>query len=463
MADQIIFHVDSYPLKHYEIDNCGYLRFVAPIARTGKLTYLDADGNPYDETVPAQTLIDSLDSFKTKAIAYPHPPYKLDAKNTRQYARGLSGYTGFFDGSFLWLTGTVTDHETIQAIVNKTASEISPGYDALVRKSDSELIQARRVGNHLAVVPRGRNGRKVSFKIDSEDQPVIQVYTLDNDVELADLPDTPEILLEAFKPSRQYFTPDSTSKAVTGDSRQDTDDKQTNTLGANKTMPVQILIDETIYNIDGDDAVALRDAVGKLKGSAKTVQEKLDTALTETQQLKTDKADLESQIGTIKGEKEALKTKLDEASQTKTDSADQFDFGKEITTRLALWNEITPSIQKFDAAFKMDADSDAWKLTPTEIKRFYLIKRDQASGNTERATELTNLDMSLESNQRYVEGLYSGLKPSENRSEPSHTDSVLNALLSGSRTKTTTNLDAEDDPRDAMTRGIESNGKVKAS
>lgn len=185
-----LYHCDSYPLKHWELDNVGNLRFISPIARTGDLIYLNDQGIEYPEFVPETTLVNSLDSFKTKAVTLLHPPEKVTPANSMRYQRGLSGYTGFFDGKFLWLTGTATDQELINAIKNGRAKEISPGYDALIKQDGKKLIQASREGNHLAAVPRGRNGREVAFKVDSVSNSLVLRSSLTEN----DLPEPPKQL-----------------------------------------------------------------------------------------------------------------------------------------------------------------------------------------------------------------------------------------------------------------------------
>lgn len=184
------YHCDSYPLKHWELDNVGNLRFISPIARTGDLIYLNDQGIEYPEFVPETTLVNSLDSFKTKAVTLLHPPEKVTPANSMKYQRGLSGYTGFFDGKFLWLTGTATDQQLINAIKTGRAKEISPGYDALIKQDGKRLIQASREGNHLAAVPRGRNGRDVAFKVDS----AVNSLVLRSSLTENDLPEPPKQL-----------------------------------------------------------------------------------------------------------------------------------------------------------------------------------------------------------------------------------------------------------------------------
>lgn len=200
-----VTHIDSFPIKHWELDNVGNLRFVAPIARTGDLVYYTKDGREQPEFVPEKTLIESLDSFKTKAITLRHPSEKVTPQNSMKYQRGLTGYTGFFDGKFLWLTGTATDQKLIDSIVKKATPEISPGYDALVKQdsASTRLVQAIRRGNHLAAVPRGRNGRGVAFKIDSEQEgdegDSVDALVLKEEFSFEDLGNAPEELYQYYR------------------------------------------------------------------------------------------------------------------------------------------------------------------------------------------------------------------------------------------------------------------------
>lgn len=466
------FHIDSYPLRHWEIDKCGYLRYVAPIARTGKLSYSDKLGNRWDEDVPPETLTSSLDSFKMKVITSPHPPYKLDSTNTLPHIKGSSGHAGFFDGSFLWLTGTIFDQKTIKKIVNKECSELSPGYDALIKLDSDRIIQAGRDGNHISVVPKGRNGRKVGFRLDS-DQPDgdFSIFTLDDELEIGDLTDIPESLLEGFQLDRQYFVLGTKRTDVTGDSKAESGnnlesplgsiaDNQDQLLGANK-MAVQIILDDEIYTIDGTDAERLKTVIASTKKAQTDLQSRLDSATVELEQVKTQKDTLEGELGTIKGEKEALQTRIDEASQNTPEAV---DLSKEISSRLSLWSEVLPAIQKYDPAFKLDAESEVWELSPTQIKQLYLVKRDQAVNNKDRAETIAKLDLSSDANQNYINGLFEGLRTDAINStvkEPSHSDVVLNMLLNGKSQQPVDRQDSADDPRQKLIATIDGNSKRK--
>lgn len=205
------FRVDSYPMKHWEYDNMGNLRFIAPIARSGNLVYLDRNDNEYLEYVPESTIVDSIDSFKTKPITHLHPEEKKVTTSTaRQHMRGLSGYTGFFDGKFLWLTGTVVDQELIDSIVKKETSEISPGYSVVVDKIGQRQVQVKRRGNHLAAVPSGRNGRDVRFHVDSDskEDKLLDVIYLSESWKREQLPNAPEQLYDSYRgdTSSKLFT-----------------------------------------------------------------------------------------------------------------------------------------------------------------------------------------------------------------------------------------------------------------
>jgi hypothetical protein len=445
-------HFDQFPLKHWELDEYGFLRFVAPISRIGKLKYSDSQGNHWDENVTPDVLIDSLDSFKMKPITSPHPPVPLDSKNTLPYLKGSSGHTGFFDNSFLWITGTIFDEKVIKGIFNKTCQEISPSYRAKLKLDGSEIFQAQRRGNHLSVVPHGRNGREVSFKTDSQ-----EIFVTDDDLQAGDLPDMPECFKDEFKSDKQIFLPsipkvDSTPLA--GDSTSTVgNSKQTEVLGANKIM-TQIILNDEVFTIDGADSDRLKEAISDLKKLVTDTTFKNDAATAETAELKANIENLQSQIGSLTGEKEALQVKFDEAE---TKVTVPIDLSKEISSRLSIWSDVLPAIQKYDSSFKLDSESEAWSLSPVQIKQLYLVKRYQASDKKDSAEKIAKIDLAETANQNYIEGLFDGLRSDSAVKDPTHSDSVLQALMNGKRQSSEDKQDASDDPRQKMIASIENN------
>ncbi len=170
---------DFSPIEKYEVTPEGYLRAWASIARTGIQLYTDADGSVRREYRPETEVAspDSLASFAGKAITSEHPPVLLDAENTKDYQVGFSGTEVVYDNGFVKAVMTITDRDTIERIMRGDAREVSAGYrvnyDPTPGVTDSgehyDGIQKEILGNHIAVVRRGRAGPQVKLHLDRQD------------------------------------------------------------------------------------------------------------------------------------------------------------------------------------------------------------------------------------------------------------------------------------------------------
>lgn len=151
----------------------------ASIARTGIQHYTDADGSIRREYRPEQEVAspESLASFAGKAITSEHPPVLLDSANTKDYQVGFSGTEVVYDNGFVKAVMTVTDQEAIQRIMRGDAREVSAGYrvnyDPTPGVTDGgehyDGIQKEIIGNHIAIVRRGRAGPQVRLHLDRQD------------------------------------------------------------------------------------------------------------------------------------------------------------------------------------------------------------------------------------------------------------------------------------------------------
>lgn len=408
MSEIWTYRYDTLPFKHYEIDTEGYLRFIAPIAKVGMLRYWDSEKNEYyEEFVPEKTLIDSAHTFKTKPITHLHPSVKVSPTNSRMHSRGLTGHLDFFDKAYLWLTGTVTDQELIEKAVKGDCKELSCGYDALVAVADSKRFQAKRKGNHLAFVPQGRAGREVSLKLDGIDEVISFVeYHCDDDLSDVSVPDS---LYDHFRDGKIIVPISSPEKKDSKESK--------------KKMPVQILLQDQVFSIDGDDANSLKTVLTSFVKDTNDLKETVTTL--ESFKVKADNltnqvATLTADKASVDGELVAAKVKLDEASkvEVKTD-ADQINTA--IQTRLTQWSEVLPFIQKADSSFKPD-----YNLDEHQIRKEYLLKRIP-----DQKTYLDSVDLTTESGQKLIEGMYLGLKPSTDvlATTTTHSDGVFNLII----------------------------------
>jgi len=170
---------DFSPIEKYEVTPEGYLRAWASIARTGIQHYTDADGSVRREYRPETEVAspESLASFAGKAVTADHPPVLLDADNTKDYQIGFSGTEVVYDNGFVKAVMTITDKDSIERIVRGDAREVSAGYrvsyDPTPGVTDGgehyDGIQKEIIGNHIAVVRRGRAGPEVKLHLDRQD------------------------------------------------------------------------------------------------------------------------------------------------------------------------------------------------------------------------------------------------------------------------------------------------------
>ena len=175
----ISYRYDFSPIEKYEMTPEGYLRAWASIARTGIQLYTDADGSVRREYRPATEVAspESLASFAGKAITSEHPPVLLDAENTKDYQVGFSGTEVVYDDGFVKAVMTITDKDAIERIMRGDAREVSAGYrvnyDPTPGVTESgenyDGIQKEIIGNHIAVVRRGRAGPQVKLHLDRQD------------------------------------------------------------------------------------------------------------------------------------------------------------------------------------------------------------------------------------------------------------------------------------------------------
>jgi hypothetical protein len=182
---------DFSPIEKYEMTPEGYLRAWASIARTGIQLYTDADGSVRREYRPETEVAspESLASFAGKAITSEHPPVLLDADNTKDYQVGFSGTEIVYDNGFVKAVMTITDKDAIERIMRGDAREVSAGYrvnyDPTPGVTESgenyDGIQKEIIGNHIAIVRRGRAGPQVKLHLDRQDAADLSLFSTTGD------------------------------------------------------------------------------------------------------------------------------------------------------------------------------------------------------------------------------------------------------------------------------------------
>lgn len=176
------FRYDVSAIQNYVFTDEGYLRVKARIARTGIQSYTDANGGVRLEYRPEEEVAatEALDSFREKCVTKEHPPVLLDALNTKDYAVGFTSADVSYSDGFVESTLTVTDKETIDAIMRGDVREVSCGYKVDYTPEPGitpdgqhyDGIQRNIRGNHVAIVNRARGGAQVRLMLDSADAAV---------------------------------------------------------------------------------------------------------------------------------------------------------------------------------------------------------------------------------------------------------------------------------------------------
>jgi hypothetical protein len=360
------FRYDAGQVQRFERTPEGFLRVYATVSRVGELKYRNADGSERIEVLSREELFrkDSLDSASMKPITLLHPPEPVTPGNAKDYMVGMNSHRLIQDGDFLQVVATITHQDAIAAIENGTR-EMSAGYSVTVeQRTDGKYEQRDRRYNHFAIVPRGRAGGDVRIHMDADDF----AWQVERE------------------PSPEKLSEDARPMAL-------------------------ISVGKRNYNVDGDDAPRLADAVAKLHdridelesqastlGSEKSAAEDKLTAAQE--ELTTTKATLE----TAQGELEGTKAKLDAAENTRTD-ADAI--ASEVQARLDIWSQVLPAFRADNAEFAPD-----YSKSVAQVKRDYLSH--------------ANPELKLDGkSDEFVEGLWEAMKPSD---RVDHTKSLRTAI-----------------------------------
>jgi uncharacterized protein len=154
----------------------GRLRADGILTRSGVFRYLNEDGSERLEYRPETEVFKaaSLESFAAVPVTDDHPGEVVTAANARKYAVGTVGDTPHRDGNNMRAQLTVFDAETI-AKMEAGKVELSCGYICDLVHAPGiapdgtryDAMQTNIVGNHLAIVDRGRAGN-ARVRMDSD-------------------------------------------------------------------------------------------------------------------------------------------------------------------------------------------------------------------------------------------------------------------------------------------------------
>jgi hypothetical protein len=112
---------------------------------------------------------ETLASFEGKPIADGHPPNDIDPNNFNDYARGhiqnvRKGKEPLDSGDWPMIGDVhITAEPLLSKVRNNQVRELSLGYDYAIEKDGDRICQTDIIGNHCAVVPKGRAGNEASI------------------------------------------------------------------------------------------------------------------------------------------------------------------------------------------------------------------------------------------------------------------------------------------------------------
>lgn len=366
-----MLHCDTFQIPFTRVDDSGFLKFWAPIAREGDLTYYNRDGSKRIERVTRDTLQRSAHTFREKPISLYHPPpdQPITADNAAQYFKGFLGSSAHIDeNGLLWLSGTVTHKDAIDAVLSGER-ELSCGYAVpeLRRIDENVFEQADRIGNHVAIVPRGRAGAEVAIRVDAAEDSELWIYHCDDVIAV------PDWVERGPGTVRQKITLPSAMTETT----------------PNKVYALKL------------DGLDFETADQNLVKHTDSVNQKLSSLQARIDSLEADKASLE---GVVAG----LKTENDELKSNRVDDA---AIATIVEQRLDAISKVLPWMQSQDPEFK---PATLINLDAAAIQRVYLEKR---TGQ--------NLDGK---SAEYLAGMFATLPPDATPARQDHVSSLFTAI-----------------------------------
>jgi hypothetical protein len=332
----------------------GFLRADAYLGRVGVQRYRRADGTEQLELRPPEEVFkkEALESFSHATLTSGHPKTFVTTDNWRAVAVGNVGDSVKQDGDFVAASVLITDPQAIADLERGDKAEVSGGYTCDLDPTPGEwkgqkydCVQRNIIGNHVAMVARGRAGPEVRIRMDGDD-------AMDSTLNAAPQEDPP------------------------GSGR--------NTGG---TSMVKHRIDGVEYDVSEQAKQALERDSGRHDAQLSTLKKDLEAS--------------QSAQKAAESKRDELQKKLDEESKKHADAADPAKVAAAVKQRVALERQVAPVlgdkvkldemdeksimaavILKSDKDFKADGRSDDYlrgrfdealkalkKSTPSPIER----------------------------------------------------------------------------------------------
>lgn len=175
MANEI--RIDHHArLDSYEKLSNGFLKVEAFLTRCGVFTYVDEQGNAYQELRHPDDVYEdaSLKTLQGLVLTNEHPDEFVNSENCQKYQVGYSDSWLKHDDGRIGSITTWTEKETISQIESGEKRDISTGYTCDVIDESGEWMGIPYVKrqkniryNHAALTKMGRAGSSVGVRMDS--------------------------------------------------------------------------------------------------------------------------------------------------------------------------------------------------------------------------------------------------------------------------------------------------------
>ena len=165
----------------------GFLIIPAFTARTGIQKYRMADGSILSEFRPENEVFSdiSMSSLRTAAVTDGHPTEMVNPENAEEL---IVGHTDGMivkekDGDELFLkTNLIITHKKAIDAIRAGKAELSNGYNVDLDFTPGEhngqkfdAVQKNIINNHIAIVWKGRAGKKASLRLDEKDAILLEI------------------------------------------------------------------------------------------------------------------------------------------------------------------------------------------------------------------------------------------------------------------------------------------------
>lgn len=189
MRDRMYYAVQELGKSRKILPNGSLLCQDVPIARTGSQTYgedevpIDGIGGRVTVERPAEEVFrdETIASFEAVPVTVEHPNDFVRPENYKQHAVGHVQNVRRGEGlqdDLLIADLVVTDPKAIE-YVNKVRPELSAGYEAdYDQVARGRGVQRNIVGNHVALVERGRAGPRVAIQDSNHQETAMPKGTL---------------------------------------------------------------------------------------------------------------------------------------------------------------------------------------------------------------------------------------------------------------------------------------------